>query len=334
MPRNNLLYRSLFRLRNIARRLGDVFSSIAARAFTVIARGFMHGLRQLDPDRSSNLCGRGARRIGPWLPVSRTGRANLRAAFPEKTDAEIEKILAGVWENLGRVVGEFASLDRLWDWDPLRPDQGRIISLHSDRFFAARDSGKPSLNFGAHLANWELAAVGAAAHGADAALLFRIPGVTIAAEIVQEIRSANMGRLVPSSRTAVFQLAREIERGAHVGMLVDQFWTGGPLVTFFGRQCPANPTIARLARQYDCDVRGIRVIRLPGNRFRAEATEPLDLPRDRGGKVDVAATMQMITSIIEGWVREYPEQWLWLHRRWRDYHAHPKPWQRDLSGQS
>jgi len=218
MPRNNLLYRSLFRLRNIARRLGDAFSSIAARAFTVIARGFMHGLRQLDPDRSSDLCGRGARRIGPWLPVSRTGRANLRAAFPEKTDAEIEKILAGVWENLGRVVGEFASLDRLWDWDPLRPDQGRIISLHSDRFFAARDSGKPSLNFGAHLANWELAAVGAAAHGADAALLFRIPGVTIAAEIVQEIRSANMGRLVPSSRTAVFQLAREIERGAHVGM--------------------------------------------------------------------------------------------------------------------
>jgi KDO2-lipid IV(A) lauroyltransferase len=223
----------------------------------------MRGLRRLDPDRSSDICGHGARRLGPWLPVSQTGRANLRAAFPEKTEAEIEEILAGVWENLGRVVGEFAHLDRLWDWDPLRPDQGRIISPHSDLFFEARDDGKPSLIFGAHLANWELVAVGAAAHGADAALLFRMPGVTIAAEIVQEIRSANMGRLVRSSRTAIFQLAREIEHGVNVGMLVDQYWTGGPLVTFFGRQCPVNPTIARLARQYECEIRGSRVVRLP-----------------------------------------------------------------------
>ena len=217
--------RSLFHLRNVARRAGEALWSGFARVFTLIARGLMHGLRRLDPDRSSDLCGRGARRIGPWLPVSRTGRANLRAAYPEKSAAEIEEILAGVWENLGRVVGEFANLDRLWDWDPLRPDQGRIVSPHPDRFFEVRDDGKPSLIFAAHLANWELAAVGAAAHGADAALLFRIPGSRFAAEIVQEVRNANMGRLVPSSRTAVFELAREIERGAHVGMLVDQFRT-------------------------------------------------------------------------------------------------------------
>jgi KDO2-lipid IV(A) lauroyltransferase len=164
--------------------------------------------------------------------------------------------------------------------------------------------------------------------------LFRIPGSKFAAEIVQEVRSKNMGRLIPSSRTAVFELAKEIERGAHVGMLVDQFWAGGSVVTFFGRQCPANPTIARLARQYDCEIRGTRVVRLPGNRFRAETTDPLDLPRDHEGKIDVDATMQMITSIIEGWVREHPEQWLWLHRRWRNYFAHKKRWERGVSGRS
>ena len=63
---------------------------------------------------------------------------------------------------------------------------------------------------------------------------------------------------------------------------------------------------------------GLRVVRLPdGNRFWGEMTEPLELPRDADGRIDVTGTMQVITNVIEGWVREHPEQWLWLHRRWR-----------------
>jgi len=101
-------------------------------------------------------------------------------------------------------------------------------------------------------------------------------------------------------------------------MLVDQHDFRGVDVTFFGRACKANPLIAQLARHTNCFVRGIRTVRLPdGNHFRGDITEPLDLPRDAQGEVDIQGTMQMITSIIEGWVREHPEQWLWLHRRWR-----------------
>jgi KDO2-lipid IV(A) lauroyltransferase len=89
-------------------------------------------------------------------------------------------------------------------------------------------------------------------------------------------------------------------------------------VTFFGRRTKASPLIARLARHVDCPLHGVRVVRLPGNRFRGEITDALVAPRDAGGQIDVAGTMQMITSVIEGWVREYPEQWLWVHRRWRE----------------
>jgi KDO2-lipid IV(A) lauroyltransferase len=274
----------------------------------------------VDPVGCSDFFGALARRVGPWLGVSRRGRANLRAAFPEKTDAEIETILTGVWDNLGRLVGEFPHIERLWDWDALRPDQGRIVASQDiHRLIEFRDDGKPSLLFSAHLGNWEMNAVASQALGADFAILFRRPNNHIAAEIVHELRQATMGRLIPTNRAAALAMAREIKRGAHIGMLVDQFWRGGSRVTMFGRPCPANPTIARLARQFECEVRGARMVRLPGNRFRSEVTDPLDLPRDAEGKIDVDASMQMITSVIEGWIREDPAQWLWLHRRWREY---------------
>jgi KDO2-lipid IV(A) lauroyltransferase len=76
--------------------------------------------------------------------------------------------------------------------------------------------------------------------------------------------------------------------------------------------------LAQLARHTGCPVRGARIIRQPdGNSFWGEVTEPLDLPRGADGLPDIAGTMQAATSVIEGWVRERPEQWLWLHRRWR-----------------
>jgi KDO2-lipid IV(A) lauroyltransferase len=100
-------------------------------------------------------------------------------------------------------------------------------------------------------------------------------------------------------------------------MLVDQYYTRGVNVTFFGRPTKANPLLARLARHFDCPIHGLRVVRLPGHRFRAELTEQVQPVRDADGKVNIAGTTQAIMSVIEGWIREYPEQWLWLHRRWR-----------------
>jgi KDO2-lipid IV(A) lauroyltransferase len=100
-------------------------------------------------------------------------------------------------------------------------------------------------------------------------------------------------------------------------MLVDQHFAGGADVLFFGRQCRINPTLARLARKFDFAIYGVRTVRLLDGRFRLELTERLKLPRDSDGKVNIAGTMQMIAWTLEGWIRECPEQWFWLHRLWR-----------------
>jgi len=274
-------------------------------------------LHRTDADRAADVCGAIARNVGPLLPAHQIGRTNLRAAFPEKDGAWIERTLRGAWDNLGRVAAEYVHLAQLWDFDTERPDSGRILTDALPLFNQLLNDGKPALCFAAHLANWELPALAAAAHGMPSAVVYRMPNNVAVANEIMRIRAPLMGRLIRTRAQAALEMAAALEHGEHLGMLVDQHFSRGVDVTFFGRRCKANPTIARLARWFNCPVVGVRVIRLPNHRFRIAAEGPFALPHTEEGKVDVAATTQMITSVVERWVREYPEQWLWFHRRWR-----------------
>lgn len=288
-----------------------------------VAVGVLRLLRLTPRKASANVAAAAARRIGPLLKEHRIGRANLAAAFPEKSPQEIENILSGVWDNLGRVAAEFAHLDRVVTYDPDVPGLTRDgADIEYDeatkrRFDALRANKQPVLIFACHMANWELPAQVARHFGLDTAIMFRRPNVGAVADAIVAIREASMGQLVPSGLNAPIILAEALRRNRAVAMLVDQYARFGVDVTFFGQRTKANPLIARLARQIDCPIYGTRTIRLPDGRFRAELSEEVKAVRDADGAVDIAGTMQAITNVIEGWVREHPEQWLWLHRRWR-----------------
>jgi KDO2-lipid IV(A) lauroyltransferase len=282
-----------------------------------LAKRLLASLRDTDPDRASDRCGAFLRRLGPLLPAHRVGLANLRAAFPDKDAAWINATLRGAWENLGRVAGEYVHLGRLWDYEVERPNAGRIVTDDAPLFQQLLHDGRPALCFAAHLGNWELPAVMAAAHGMPSAVLYRMPNNKAIAREIERIRAPLMGHLIRSRAQAPLEMAAALERGEHLGMLVDQHFSRGVDVTFFGRPCKANPSVARLARQFECPVVGVRVIRLPDRRFRIAAEGPFELPRDAGGRIDVRRATQLITSVIERWVRENPDQWLWFHRRWR-----------------
>jgi KDO2-lipid IV(A) lauroyltransferase len=280
----------------------------------------LKGLRLTDPDRMADFGGWLMRTIGPLLPENRIGRNNLTAAFPEKSAAEIDTILHGVWDNLGRMGAEFAQLDRLWNFDAYKFDCDSRIDISPggmERFIQLQNDGKPALIFAAHLGNWELPAICAATYQLDSAVLYRRPNNAAIDNWLRETRTASMGELISTGLSAPMKLAEALTRGAHVGMLVDQYYVRGVEVNFFGRVTRANPLLARLAQHFNCPIHGARIVRLPGHRFRAELTEEIAAVRDAAGKIDIAGTMQAITGVVEGWIREHPEQWLWLHRRWR-----------------
>jgi KDO2-lipid IV(A) lauroyltransferase len=306
-------------LTRIRRSLTRPLATAGEAAVGGLAVAFFKGVRRTDPDRMVNLAGNTMQRIGPLLREHRIGRANLKAAYPEKSAGEIETILRGVWDNLGRVGAEFAHLDRLWEHQLSHQRLGRFEDSDAslNRFFQLRDDGKPALIFSAHLANWELPALAGAAFGLETAVLYRRPSLAPVAEAIGRVRSGGMGTLIATGLAAPVKLLRVLEAGGHVGLLVDQHSEQGVEVTFFGRRCKANPLVAQLARHAECAIHGSRAIRRPGNEFRLELTEPIPPARAADGRIDVAGTMQVITSVVESWVREHPEQWLWLHRRWR-----------------
>jgi Kdo2-lipid IVA lauroyltransferase/acyltransferase len=285
-----------------------------------IAVGLLRAVKFTKRQRAANFIGAAMRKLGPLLPEHRIGRANLRAAFPEKSDAEIEGILAGVWDNLGRVVAEFVHLDAFHVAASPSDDPDAIVLEPAmlERCRRVIGSGRASLGFACHTANWEVSALIAKQLGADSAVLYRRQNLRAVSDAVIKLRAGVMGQMIPSGLDAPVRLARLVQEGVTVGMLVDQHYTKGVDVTFFGRPCKANPLIALLARQLECPIYGVRIIRLPDrNRFGGDLTEPINPARDADGRIDVQGTMQAITNVVEGWVREHPEQWLWLHRRWR-----------------
>jgi Kdo2-lipid IVA lauroyltransferase/acyltransferase len=309
---NRLLLRTKARLRDAAKPMTEA----AVGALTI---ALLRTTRYFDPFNTANFFGRVSQFIGRRLREDRIGRENLKAAFPEKSPEEIEKILAGVWDNLGRIGAEFAHLDHIWDYDRDHPENSRIElpARTIELFDQIRDDGKPALIFASHLGNGELPARAAVAHGLDTAILFRRPNIEAADRAIEKIRAVKMGTLIPAGRDAPLRLGQALQQGQHVAMLVDQYLTSGVEVTFFGRKTRANPMLARLRRQVECPIHGTRIIRLPNNRFRAEVSEEVQPVRDASGQIDIQGTMQAVTDVVEGWVREYPEQWLWLHRRWR-----------------
>jgi KDO2-lipid IV(A) lauroyltransferase len=295
-------------------------SKIADATLGVIAAGLLGAVKHLDRRRSANVAGAFMRRIGPLLPEHRIGRDNLRAAYPTKDDAEIERILAGVWDNLGRVAVEFAHLDE-FSLEGAGRQTADLITYApeaADRYRRMIENEKPMLGFAAHLANWELPALVAKALVPQSAVLYRRPNIRPISDLIVKLRTPLMGELIASGLDAPVKLARLLQAGTHVGMLVDQHMTKGVEVLFFGRRCRANPLIAMIARQSEAPIHGLRVVRKPDrNSFWVEITEPIVRPRDADGRISVSGTMQAITSVVETWVREHPEQWLWLHRRWR-----------------
>lgn len=285
---------------------------IAQAIFAVLAV-----LSRLPADSAISFVDRAARRIGPLTSRHKLALANLARAFPEKSETEREAIARDMWASMARLAAEYVFLDQLFDFDPEKNGEGRVEVEGGPIFIDLLENPRPFIVFTAHTGNFELLPIAAATFGLDVTVLFRPPNNPYVAKRLFSARRTRSGALVPSHAGAAWNLARALERGGGVGMLVDQKFRKGTKTQFFGHKVQTNPLLAKLVRQYNCDVFPARSIRLPNNRFRLVIEPAIEVPRTPEGTVDVQATAQVLNDKVEAWVREYPGQWQWFHDRWR-----------------
>lgn len=278
--------------------------------------GLLNVLKLFPADGAMNFADRFGRFVGPKTGRHQLMLTNLRNAFPEKSEAELSTIAMDSWGNMGRMAAEYVFLDRLFDFDPFSDKVGRVEVEGVPIFIDLYENRRPFIVFTGHTGNFEMLPVAGAAFGIEVTVLFRPPNNPYIAEKVFEFRRARMGNLVPSHAGSSFSLARKLDGGEPVGVLVDQKYRKGLPTSFFGRPVHTNPLLAKLVRQFDCEVYPARCIRLPDNRFRLELEPAMEIPRRSDGAIDVDATAQKLNDKVEQWVREYPGQWLWYHDRW------------------
>ena len=270
-------------------------------------------LGSLPLDAASALGGALARCIGPRLGVSNRARRNLHAALPQLSAPQIEAIVRGMWDNLGRVAAEYPHLRHIRVFGPGNRVETRGLE-HLDQALAA---GRQVILFGGHLGNWEIAALAAGQRGLDIAQIYRAANNPLIDRRIARLRGGN-GELIPKGAIASRRAVAALRRGGHVSLLADQKLNEGIAVPFFGRPAMTAPALALLALHFDCTVLPARVERLQGARFRLTIYPPLDLPRTGDRDAAVLAIMAAVNATLEGWIRERPEQWFWVHSRWPD----------------
>ncbi len=274
---------------------------IEAAALHLLFTGFRH----LPLDVASFIGGLMGRSIGPFLSAHKTAKKNLKMIFPDMKIEQRQKILAAMWDNLGRVAGELPHL-------PGKALASRVTIVGRDNI----PQGAACISFSGHLGNWELTYPIAHAHGLPVTLIYREANNPLVEKMIRDIRATQSPDLLPKGPKGSFKLVRALKRGHSLAMLIDQKMNDGIEVPFFGRPAMTAPALAEFALRYDLPLIPVRVVRKGGAHFNAEVLPALHYEKTGDHEKDVLAIMTKVNEIIESWVREYPEQWFWVHKRW------------------
>lgn len=239
---------------------------------------------------------------------------NLRRAFPEKSDGEILRIVQNVYRNMGIMAAEFFDIPRLTKENIAAQVEAEGV----ENCEKALAKGRGVLLFSAHFGNWELEAAAAALLIKPAVVIYRPLDSPLLDHLVLRVRSATGNVLLPKDH-AMRAMLRTLKKNGIVGILIDQnmAWYEGVFVDYFGRPACTTDGLALLALHTEAPVLPAYIVRLPDGRYRLVFGPEVEVIRTGDHNADVLANTQRFTKVIEQIVRRYPDQWLWVHQRWK-----------------
>lgn len=247
--------------------------------------------------------------------LRRVGMRNLAMVFPEKSIQERRRILQGEFVSLGRQLAELCQFPRYTTHNV----EDVVVYDGLENYEEAYRRGKGVLFLTAHFGGWELSAFAHSLHGHWVNIVMRPMDNPYLDRMLQSYRTMHGNKVVPKD-DFVRGLLAAMKAGETVGILMDTNMTPpqGVFVDFFGIPACTASGLARIALRTDAAVvPGFTIWDESLGKYRLRFDPALELIRTGNLEADIIANTQMFTKVIEQYVRKYPEQWLWVHRRWK-----------------
>lgn len=247
--------------------------------------------------------------------LRQTGERNLKLAFPEMSERERTRILRGSFTSLGRQLGEFSQFSKL-NSETLP----RLVDCEGlEHLAAARGRGRGVILFTAHLGAWELLSLALSGFGYPFSYLVRRLDNPKLERLIEQTRT-RLGNRTIDKRAAARPMLRTLSAGEMLALAIDTNMMAheGIFVDFFGVPASTSFILAKLALRTEAAVIPFFALwEEPRQRFVLHIDAPLHIERTGNEEEDIRRLTALLTKVVEDYVRRYPEQWLWIHKRWR-----------------
>lgn len=258
--------------------------------------------------------------FGPLLTKKTyIARRNFQLSGLTFTKEKQDEIIKEMWQNLGRTFLEYFRL-------PYQKPFGKNTPYHIEgleNLDALIQDNKPGLLFSAHYGNWEVGTYIAQKRGLKLAQVTRFLNNPLIRFLVNKAQGRVARKLIPKGARGAKEIIKELKMGNHVSLLADQKMNDGLPVSFFGREAMTASAFAKMALKFDCPLVPFQVIRTKGIKCKVIYYPPLVVPHSGTPQEKTMALLVQMNNHIETWVRDHPEQWFWIHRRWsKDLYKH------------
>ncbi len=250
------------------------------------------------------------RMIGPKMGASRTALKHLKIAFPDMDEKTQKETIIQMWDNLGRVIAEYPHIKKI------SRDNTYIEGLEELKPLFKK--GGPAIFFGAHIANWEITAPALLTQFDEYVdVTYRAPNNPWANKLLGKSRTlGHKIKAYSKSKAGGRQMMAALKQGRFIGFLIDQKYNEGVASNFFGAPAMTNPVFIKLCQKYKCPLIPYHGERVAGPSFKITFHEPLEIFDASGKPLPVEDVLKKAHLLLEGWIKDNPSQWLWLHKRW------------------
>jgi Kdo2-lipid IVA lauroyltransferase/acyltransferase len=253
--------------------------------------------------------------FAPWTPPSFTAMKNIKKVMPELSFIQRMKIILGMWNNLGRGVAEFVLFNNI-SYEELK----KYINIDDEseqNLQKIKNNPNGELIFTAHFGNWEIFSRIFEHLNIPISAVYRTMNNKYVDDIILKYREKNKMEMIPKGQKGIIKLARSLKEGRKILMLVDQRLSNGVDVKFLDQDAKTTDAVATLAIKHNYKVYSAVVFRRSFSSFFDIKIEEFEVINTGNLKDDIIATTTKINNNIGKWIRTKPEQWFWVHDRWK-----------------